>query len=393
MAKSILQIAPTPFFADRGCHIRVEGIVRCLTELGYRNTVCTYHHGRDIAGIETVRIDPIKGYTSTAAGPSKYKLLADWKLLWLCVRQYRRQKPQIIHAHLHEGLLIGLLVKLMFFWRRTPVIGDMQGSLTGELEAHGSFAKLPFMRGLTHLLEWLLLRSADYIVCSSARCLTKLQSEFNLSSDRILLAQDGAVPVLAMDTTAQDQLKSALDLPLDKILAVYSGGLLDSKGLSELKSLIKLCASLQNLHFLIIGYPVGNLEPFLRDNSLEVHCTLTGQVEFERLSIYLSIADLAIDPKRSNAGEGSGKILNYLACGLPVAAFDHGNNRDFLPAGNTLANTVEELVDLVRKLQQDVALRDLLGKANRAHFSQNYSWQITRAQLSKAYQLALNDGN
>ena len=149
----VLQIAPTPFFADRGCHIRIEGIVHCLDDLGYDNTVCTYHHGRDVDRVNTKRISTIKNYTQTEAGPSRYKLWADWKLLWLAIRQYRQLKPAIIHAHLHEGLMIGLLVKIIFFWRRIPVIADMQGSLTGELDSHGAFDKLPLLRYPTHFLE------------------------------------------------------------------------------------------------------------------------------------------------------------------------------------------------------------------------------------------------
>jgi len=86
--KIILHIAPTPFFSDRGCHIRIEGIVRCLTELGHNNTVCTYHHGRDIQGVSTKRIKSIANYTQTSAGPSKYKLLADWRLLKLTTRPF-----------------------------------------------------------------------------------------------------------------------------------------------------------------------------------------------------------------------------------------------------------------------------------------------------------------
>jgi len=111
MKKTILQIAPTPFFSDRGCHIRIEGIVRCLSQLGYNNTVCTYHHGREVDSVKTKRIKAIANYTQTAAGPSKYKLLADWRLLVLCIKEYHRLKPDVIHAHLHEGLLIGLIVK------------------------------------------------------------------------------------------------------------------------------------------------------------------------------------------------------------------------------------------------------------------------------------------
>ena len=114
------------------------------------------------------------------------------------------------------------------------------------------------------------------------------------------------------------------------MLIVYSGALLNSKGLPELQHVIHQSSrNNSQLHFLIIGYPTNDLAAFLADHQLQEVCTLTGQVEFEKLPAYLSLADIALDTKNSAAGEGSGKMLNYLACGLPVIAFDGDNNREF----------------------------------------------------------------
>lgn len=386
---SILQIAPTPFFSDRGCHIRIEGIVRCLEELGYDNTVCTYHHGRDVQGINTKRISTIKNYTKTEAGPSKYKLWADWKLLWLAVREYRRIQPVAIHAHLHEGLMIGLFVKLLFFWQRTPLIADMQGSLVGELDTHGAFKKYPFLRGSTKLLERVLMWCANYIVCSSTHSLEKFKREFNISESKISLAQDGANPFTPLNNEQRNALEGELSLPKDKTIVVYSGALLDSKGLNELKHLIKACQSQTQIHFLIIGYPIENLNLFLSENGLAEHCTLAGQVEFERLPGYLNLADIAIDPKLSDAGEGSGKMLNYLACGLPVVAFETQNNQVFLPAKTSLANNQKALQKLLLRYSEDQNLRIETGKKNLTYFSEKYSWSVTQEQLQTVYQKAI----
>jgi len=176
-ASHILHIAPTPFFSDRGCHIRIEGEVRCLDTLGFQNTVCTYHHGHDVSTVATKRIKNIPAYTQTEAGPSKYKLLADWRLLWLVFRQYRVLKPVALHAHLHEGLLIAFVVKMLFFWRRTPLIADMQGSLVGELETHGTFKRRPYLKWPTALLERILYWCATHIICSNTHSVDKMVNE------------------------------------------------------------------------------------------------------------------------------------------------------------------------------------------------------------------------
>jgi len=383
--RPILHIAPTPFFADRGCHIRIRGIVRCLDKLGFENTVCTYHHGQDIEDVETKRIATIKKYTQTEAGPSKYKLLADWRLLWLTLKHFRRLKPVAIHAHLHEGLMIGLIVKLMFFWRNTPLIGDMQGSLTGELDSHGAFRKRSAMRWFLQKIERLLIWRADYIVCSSTHSLDMIRNDFNVPDEKISLAQDGADPADNYSERTHTKLMKHLSLPSDKTIAVYSGALLDAKGLAELKDVILASKRNQQLHFLIIGYPEENLMPFIRNNRLTAQCTVTGQVSFRRLAAYLSLAHIAIDPKKSAAAEGSGKILNYIARGLPVVAFDTQNNRDFLPQGSRLAKDTDAMVDQLEELTNNTTRRTEISSDNLAHFSKHYTWSITTKQLKQAY--------
>ena len=384
--RTILHIAPTPFFSDRGCHIRIEGEVRCLTKNGYNNTVCTYHHGRDVASVSTQRIKPIAAYTQTEAGPSKHKLLADWRLLWLVFNQYRKLKPLALHAHLHEGLLIGFVVKMLFFWRATPLIADMQGSLVGELESHGSFTKRPYLKSPLTVLEKISMWCATHIVCSSSHSVDKLISEFGIRTDKVSLSQDGADPFTAVDQSMQTALLDQYQIDADKTVAVYTGALLEAKGLEELKQLILNCAGKHaDLHFLIIGYPIENLSPFLAEHKLNDFCTLTGQIDFDQLPAYLSIADIAIDPKKSAAGEGSGKMLNYLAAGLPVVAFESLNNREFLPSETELAKSSKELSTILLGLIENREQRTKIAKANLKQFQDHYSWDVTQQQLAAVY--------
>jgi hypothetical protein len=64
-AYRVLMIAPTSFFADYGCHVRILEEARILERLGSRVTICTYHTGRDLEGIDirrTMSIPWRKGY-------------------------------------------------------------------------------------------------------------------------------------------------------------------------------------------------------------------------------------------------------------------------------------------------------------------------------------------
>lgn len=384
MTKSVLHIAPTPFFADRGCHIRIAGIEKSIAALGYDNIVCTYHHGRDVDGVETRRIKPIPAYTQTEAGPSKYKLQADWRLMWLVLREVRKTNPDVIHAHLHEGLMIGIAVKIMLFWKRIGLIADMQGSLLGELDEHGAFKKRPWLKTPVRLIERTLLKLARTVICSSSHAMEKFAADFNLNRDKLFLVQDGADPASPVSETDLAAHRTKYNIPADKTIVMYTGGLVGSKGLENLQEVIRLCRDLAQVHFVIVGYPTENITPYLETHGLMDRCTLTGQTPFEDLSKFLALADIAIDPKKGDAGEGSGKMLNYLAAGLPILAFETQNNRDFLPPETELVTSAAEMAEKITTWTSG-GTRDAIRARNLAHFHDHYSWDQTVRQLDPIY--------
>ena len=58
MAYNILMIAPTSFFGDYGCHVRILEEARVLRKCGHRVTIVTYYKGRDLPGLNIVRTRP-----------------------------------------------------------------------------------------------------------------------------------------------------------------------------------------------------------------------------------------------------------------------------------------------------------------------------------------------
>ncbi|MCI5139282.1 MAG: glycosyltransferase [Candidatus Electrothrix sp. AR1] len=57
---------------------------------------------------------------------------------------------------------------------------------------------------------------------------------------------------------------------------------------------------------------------------------LPGQVSYCDLSDWLALGDLALEPKEADSGEASGKLLHYMAAGLPVVCFATENNQKML---------------------------------------------------------------
>ena len=76
-ALRVLMIAPTPYFADRGCHVRIYEEARALTKLGHEVCIVTYHLGRDMPGVRVVRTPAVPWYGKLEAGPSWHKPYLD----------------------------------------------------------------------------------------------------------------------------------------------------------------------------------------------------------------------------------------------------------------------------------------------------------------------------
>lgn len=175
-------IAPTPFFADRGCHVRIRGEARALMALGNQVVLCTYGLGRDVDRIPTERALSIPWYEKLSPGPSIHKFYIDFLLLWKVILVSRRFRPDIIHAHLHEGIVIGKIASKLY---GIPLVADLQGSLTGELLDHKF---IPNIRWVVKLMRWVekkINQMPSHLIVSSTRTAEACRETFGLSSHQI----------------------------------------------------------------------------------------------------------------------------------------------------------------------------------------------------------------
>ena len=186
--KRILMIAPTPFFADRGCHVRILGQAKALINLGHEVTLCTYYLGRDVDGVPTERTLVVPWYHKLSPGPSWHKFYIDMLLLWKVLAACRKSRPEIIHAHLHEGIVIGKIASRLF---GVPLVADIQGSLTDELLAHKF---IPNLRSVIAFVRWLekrIGRMPAHLIVSSTQTAQMCVDVYGIPADRISSLMDG----------------------------------------------------------------------------------------------------------------------------------------------------------------------------------------------------------
>jgi glycosyltransferase involved in cell wall biosynthesis len=96
--------------------------------------------------------------------------------------------------------------------------------------------------------------------------------------------------------------------------------------------------------------------------------------------------DVGIMPLRPGPfeeGKCGYKLVQYMACGLPVIASPVGVNSRIVEPGITgfLASSTEEWVKALVMLSQDASLRNDLGKAGRKKVEREYSLQVAAPRL------------
>ncbi len=388
MTAPILHIGPTPFFSNRGCHIRILNEIRGLTSIGRRVILCTYGLGGDVEGLDIRRIWPIPGYTKTGAGFSLFKPLADILLFFLVLKIVWQERPAIIHGHLHEGGLIGWWVKSLLFWRNITLIMDIQGSRSGELRSYGTFKTMPLILNFFYFLERLICLMPDRIICSSQASLDFLIHSCRVSKDKLELIGD-VVPSSFFQSADGDGRREELGLPADKKVVIYTGSLLPGKGVDLLVEAIETVLQKRNdTVFALIGYPLRKVRETVGRAGLAGRVVLPGEVKYGDLGTWLYAADLAVDPKQSGAGEASGKVLHYMAAGLAVVCFNTENNRVFLGdnAFYAASETASDLAAAIDWALTESESRLKYGAFCRIRAGEDFSSDSAGQQLNRLYQ-------
>jgi len=326
----ILTIAATPFFSDRGCHMRIYNGAKYLEKFGAEVKIYTYFSGESVGGLDVEKIKKVRWYKRTAPGFSWGKFWLDIKLIFLCRIAIRTFRPDIIHAHMYEGLGVGYVAKRLAF-RNIPIVTDVQADLDEEFRNYNRNNYIA-----RRIFVWLsrrLINRCDWLVLSSENVRPKMEKLYR-HKDRISIIRDGVdldlfknIPKLT--EVEQKNIEEIKEWKEDNKLLVYIGGLSDNKGVGELLEGFKNFTSQRGGWKLLIGGFGSDEEKykeFIKRNDLNKWVYFAGKVKYFSLPAYLALADAAIDPKNGST-EASGKLVNLMAAGCPIICFEKEFNR------------------------------------------------------------------
>jgi glycosyltransferase involved in cell wall biosynthesis len=387
--KKVLNIVPTPFFADRGCHMRILGEMKALEKNSYQNIIVTYHNGRDLEGLDIRRIINIPWYKKLEAGPSIHKFYIDFLLFFKAAAVYIKEKPDIIYGHLHEGAFVGGLVKYLLTFGQAPLVFDVQGSLTDELDTFDWLKGKKVVRWFFHNFEKFICSMPDFFICSSVSNGDIIKDRFKKDPDRVKVVIDG-VHTDFFDKSPIKGFKKNLGIPEEAPLIIFTGALLAAKGIWNLVDAIPMILKKRSdIHFLIVGYPVEETKKKIEKLGLQDNVHFTGMVDYFKLPDYLVISDIAVEPKMEKAGEASGKVINYMGASLPVVCFDGKNNRRFLEDSGIYAadNKIENLAEKMIWAVENPGEAKKLGTKNKQRVEEVFSWNNSIKDTVEAFKM------
>jgi glycosyltransferase involved in cell wall biosynthesis len=386
----VLMVAPTPFFGDRGCHIRILEEVRALRGLGVETLVATYAVGRDHPEVPTVRAPRVPWVRTLPVGFSPHRPYLDTLLLGTTLRAARRFRPDVLHGHLHEGAALASVVGRLV---GRPAVADLQGSVAGEMIAHGHLpAGGPVPAALRQFERWVLHWPAR-LLPSSANFAKELLEVWRIPPARVVLLADGIDPDFIRPRPAPDRLREELGL-VGKRVVLYLGVLTEYQGIDDLLlAWPQVMAAVPDAHLLIVGHP--NVEHYrARAAALAPagSVTLTGRVDYEKTPDYLALGDVGVSAKHVST-EANGKLLNYMAMGLPAVAYDGPVSRELLGEAGVFApmRDVPALAAAIAGLLRDPHEQKLRGQALRERVVTHFGWPALGRRLVDVYRTCLEE--
>ncbi len=360
----ILVIAPTPYYADRGCHRRIYKECELLSQRGHKITLLTYHIGRDEGQFEIIRIKGFKKYKKLSAGPSWGKVLLDIEMLiktFSIVHKY-----DIIHAHLHEGALIGIFLR---YFKGKRFIFDYQGSLVEESLYHRFIVKGSFfyyiLKGLERFIEYFSL----VIITSSYGGYKSVKRN---KKKNIFIVQDGVEDIKCLQTE-----KNKL------FTFVYVGVFSKYQGVDDI---IDVCKDLveegYKFKLIMIGYPQSDKYREIIQN-YGIDGEVYDRMSVEKMKDILCKSHVGISFKKSRS-EGNGKLLLYMGANLPIITYNRSTDRYICKDSAIYVNNKNEMKEaMISLIVNKDKYNDMVKKIKDR--KEHLSWEDSVKKIEELY--------
>lgn len=323
----ILMIAPRAFYVDVGFSVQILEEYKALKKMGNELLLTCYHLGDEMEGVDISRALNVPWYKDALRKVNFNFIFFDFLLLIHTFKVARKYKPDVLHAHIHEGGLIGIIVGKIL---NIPVALDIQGSMLGEYKERG-FPLNPIIEKAIRFLEKFVNSKVDGLLVEMEHRKNEIIGDYKINEEKIFHFKMGVDTDHFTFRGKDYQLLKKMEIPQSRKIIGYIGLVTQYQGIDLLLEAMKFIYNENpDVHLIIMGYM--NLE-FYKNKAIELgisdNVTFTGKMPYLEAPKYLSLCDIAVGPKIS-IEETNGKLIPYMSMGLPTVAFDTSMNREYL---------------------------------------------------------------
>jgi glycosyltransferase involved in cell wall biosynthesis len=242
-------------------------------------------------------------------------------------------------------------------------------------------------------LEKRINQVPDLMMMSSKKSAEIFQKDFSIPLGKMRVISDGVdTEIFSSNRPDRERMREKLGIAPDKLVVVYLGLLTAYQGVDILVEIIpEVIQRIENVHFLIMGFPnEDNYREIFAERKLLSYVTMTGKIPYADAAKYLACGDVAVSPKISKT-EANGKLMNYMAMGLPTVVFDTEGNREILGEDGIYA-AYPDPKDFSRQLVgilQNGTKRDWLRTRLREKAVKEFSWHERALSIIRIYEEAL----
>jgi glycosyltransferase involved in cell wall biosynthesis len=231
--------------------------------------------------------------------------------------------------------------------------------------------------------ERFVYSNADH-VCANNEALRQYCISLGASPDRSSVIYPGIDTARFYPAQPRQDLQDELGIkPTDNVL-LFMGTIFRFSGLTEI--LADLGPALHKnptLKFLILGEGEDfiPLQRLVESLGLQHQVIMPGRIEYDILADYLRLGHVALLPFRPELVTHCalpGKVLQYLACGLPTIATPLNGLQSMIAPdkGVLYANNLKEMAIIAEQLSSDSQHRNLLSTQGIELMNSHCNWQV-----------------
>ncbi len=373
--------------------IRVWREARAVKAVGWEvSVICRQDKGakfsyEQLAGIDIYRHPSIQWKTGQGSFVIEYVVALFWEL-YLSLRIYLRRPFRVIHAANPPDMLffVGVLYRTL----GVKYIFDLH-DLTPELYLSKFRPKGKWIYRSLVLLEKLSCKLASVIIATNESYAEQIKKRHRLNNKSIVVVRND--PELAEFCWENRELGSNTHT---KLRILYLGSINKQDGVQILIDALKYLVfelKVRNFMCTIVGEgeSLAEAQEGAKVLGLGDLVEFTGVVRDRRkVQELLRSADICVEPAPSNEVNQLStfiKIMEYMAVGKPVVAFDLKETRVSADGAAMLATPgdVKEFAEMLRDLIREPKLREALGQVGRNRTLNELNWEKAASNLSTIY--------